>query len=180
MGSSNPKVVVIGWQGANWKSIHPLVDAGLMPNLRSMIERGAMGNVRTSGPGDPAILWTSAATGKTADQHGILSALDCDPMSGSIQLTRGSKRRAKAVWNIAMQSGLVVHVAGWYAASPAEELNGSSITNEFVIAANPTEGPWPIRNGTLFPPRLAEQLAELRVHPSEISGQELLQFIPSL
>jgi tetratricopeptide (TPR) repeat protein len=180
MGSSKPKVVVIGWQGANWQSIHPLVDAGLMPNLRSLIERGAIGNLKTSGPPDPAILWTSVATGKTADQHGILSALDCDPISGGIRLVSGAKRQAKAFWNIAMQSGLVTHVAGWYAAFPAEELNGSTIANEFVIPKGPQDRPWPVRKETVFPPRLAVQLSELRLHPGELSGDDLLPFVPGL
>ena len=178
MGLPNPKVVVIGWQGANWKSIHPLVDAGLMPNLGSLIERGVIGNLRASGPGDPAVLWTSVATGKTADQHGILSALDCDPLSGKLRLARGSNRRAKAIWNIAMQSGLVAHVAGWYAASPAEELNGSSVSAEFVIPSLRAVGP--VRNGTIYPQRLAAHAAELRLHIRELAANELLPFIPTL
>lgn len=180
MGQSNPKLVVIGWQGANWKSIHPLVDAGLMPNLRSLIEGGSIGKVKASGPGDPAILWTSIATGTTADKHGILSALEADPMSGAPRLAHGARRKVKAVWNIAMQSGLTAHVAGWYAASPAEELNGSSVTNEFVIPTAPGGAPWAILNGTIHPEQLAETAAQQRMHPSELRIADLHTFIPSL
>jgi tetratricopeptide (TPR) repeat protein len=180
MGSSRPKIVVIGWQGANWKSIHPLVDAGLMPNLRSLIERGAVGNLKAAGPGDPALLWTTVATGKTADQHGILSALECDPMSGRLRLARGAHRKTKAVWNIAMQSGLMAHVAGWYAATPAEELSGSSVTNEFVIPTAPVGAPWPLPNGTLYPDSLSEIAAGLRLHPAEFRIEDLAPLIPSI
>jgi tetratricopeptide (TPR) repeat protein len=180
MGLSCPKVVVIGWHGANWKSIHPLVDAGLLPNLRSLIERGAAGNLKTIGPGDPALLWTSVATGKTADQHGILSALECDPMSGRLRLANGAHRRTKAVWNIAMQSGLIAHVNGWYAATPAEELNGSSVTNEFVLPAAAEGAPWPLLSGTIYPDSLTEIAAGLRLHPAEFRMEDLVPLIPSI
>ena len=131
-------------------------------------------------PGDPAILWTSVATGKTADQHGILSALECDPMSGKLRLTRGSRRKTKAVWNIAMQAGLSAHVAGWYAATPAEPLNGSSITNEFVVPTGPVGTPWPILNGAIHPEEIAGMAAELRLHPAEFHIRDLYGFMPSL
>ena len=37
---------------------------------------------------------------------------------------------------------------------------------------------WPIRPNTIWPPRLAEPLAKLRVHPAEISPQQVAPFIP--
>src|SRR5579871_3711863 len=120
MPDSAKKLLLIGWHGANWKTLHPLIDRGEMPHLAALIERGAVANVRTIGPTDPALLWTSVATGKTADQHGILSSLETDPISGRVRLASGSHRNAKGMWNIAMQSGLIAHVAGWYAGYPVE------------------------------------------------------------
>ena len=86
----------------------------------------------------------------------------------------------KAVWNIAMQSGLVSHVAGWYAGYPAEELNGSFIANEFVIPSAPRAQPWPIPAGSIYPRRIESSSSELRLHPGELSGNEVLAFIPDL
>jgi tetratricopeptide (TPR) repeat protein len=180
MATCTTKLLLIGWHGANWKTIHPLVDTGQMPNLRSLIERGAVANIRTMGPADPAMLWTSIATGKTADQHGILSALESDPISGRVRLASGSNRNAKAVWNIAMQSGLTTHVAGWYAGYPAEELNGSFCSNEFAIPTTLQAKQWPIYARSLYPRSLANELSSLRLHPLELDGHQLLPFIPSL
>jgi predicted AlkP superfamily phosphohydrolase/phosphomutase/tetratricopeptide (TPR) repeat protein len=180
MANCTTKLLLIGWHGANWKTIHPLIDAGEMPHLHSLIERGAVANVRTIGPADPAMLWTSISTGKTADQHGILSSLESDPISGRVRLTSGSNRSAKAVWNIAMQSGLTTHVEGWYAGYPAEELNGSFCANEFVIPTTLQAKQWPIYAGSLYPPSLANEFSGLRLHPLELDGNQLLPFIPSL
>ena len=37
------KVLLIGWDSADWKAINPLIDAGKMPNLARFIENCAHG-----------------------------------------------------------------------------------------------------------------------------------------
>lgn len=174
------KVVVIGWQGVDWKALHPLVDAGLMPNLAALIERGVIGSVRAVGPGAPAILWTSVATGKTADQHGILSGAEADPLSGALRDISSTSRTSKALWNIAMQSGLRAHAVGWSATHPAEALNGSCVTPPFTKPSVRRGEPWPVSPDSLYPERLAEPLAALRIHAGELTGDDLLPFLPNL
>ncbi len=34
---NSKKVLLVGWDGADWKVIHPLLDAGKMPNLAALI-----------------------------------------------------------------------------------------------------------------------------------------------
>ncbi len=171
---------MVGWHGADWKSIHPLIDGGTMPNLRSIVERGIAGNVKSIGPNTPAMLWTSVATGKTPDQHGVLSGIECDPISGGVRAAGNSTRRVKTLWNIAMQSGLAVHVAGWAGAHPTEPLNGSSIAHDFVRPLAQFNQPWPILPGSIHPDRLRSKAAELRVHAGELTGDYLTPFIPAL
>jgi len=38
------KVLLIGWDTADWKIINPLLDQGLMPTLEDFINHGVMGN----------------------------------------------------------------------------------------------------------------------------------------
>ena len=58
------KILLIGWDAADWKIISPLMDAGKMPNLEHLVERGVMGNLSTLYPELSPMLWTSIATGK--------------------------------------------------------------------------------------------------------------------
>ena len=178
--TTNSRVVLIGWHGADWRSLHPLVDAGLMPNLRSLIDRGVIGNLRSIGPAVPSIIWTSIATGKTADQHGILSGVECDPLSGVLWDAGSGSRTAKALWNIAMQAGLRAHVAGWTATHPAEPLNGSCVTPYFARPTARVGEPWMIARHSVEPESLAETLAEFRLHGGELTGDDLLPFLPKL
>ena len=55
---SEQKVLLIGWDAADWRVINPLLDQGLMPNLSALIERGTMGNLATLSPVLSPMLWT--------------------------------------------------------------------------------------------------------------------------
>ena len=48
--TSNRKVLLLGWDAADWKVITPLMDAGHMPSLESLVDRGVMGNLATLDP----------------------------------------------------------------------------------------------------------------------------------
>ena len=41
------KVLLVGWDAADWKVITPLMDAGKMPNVQRLVENGAMGQIAT-------------------------------------------------------------------------------------------------------------------------------------
>ena len=50
-GEGSPgKVLIIGLDGAEWSLIRPLVEAGEMPNLAGLRERGVYGNLRSLDP----------------------------------------------------------------------------------------------------------------------------------
>ena len=77
------KVMVIGLDGADWKVIDRLIDAGVLPNLSQIISNGVRADLRSeatplnptantsSGGMRSAVVWTSIATGKTARAHGL-------------------------------------------------------------------------------------------------------------
>jgi arylsulfatase A-like enzyme len=65
------RLLLLGWDAADWKVIQPLVDAGQMPNLARLLERGVMGNHASLQPMLSPMLWTSIATGKRPSKHGV-------------------------------------------------------------------------------------------------------------
>ena len=117
------RVLLIGWDAADWKVIMPLVDAGKMPNLARLIEEGICGNMATLQPVLSPMLWTSIATGKRPYKHGIHGFSEPDPVSGGIRPVTNLSRKTKAVWNILNQSGLNTITIGWWPSNPVEELS---------------------------------------------------------
>ena len=173
------KLLLIGWDAADWEMIHPLLDSGRMPHLKRLVENGVMGNLLSLQPMLSPILWTSIATGKRAYQHGVHGFVEPTPDGAGLRPTASTTRTCKALWNILSQSGKRCHAIGWYASHPAEIINGVCISNQFPVApASATLDHWPPQPNSVQPDRLAETLAELRLHPAEVTGPMLSQFIP--
>ncbi|MBT7310654.1 hypothetical protein HN843_02755, partial [bacterium] len=69
---SDGKLVVIGFDSADWQVIDPLISAGEMPNFKSFTDQGASGTLMSFVPmiKSPRI-WASIATGVHPRDHGI-------------------------------------------------------------------------------------------------------------
>jgi predicted AlkP superfamily phosphohydrolase/phosphomutase/tetratricopeptide (TPR) repeat protein len=172
------KVLLIGWDAADWKVINPLIDRGEMPVLSRFIEEGVMGDMTTLQPILSPMLWNSIATGKRADKHGILGFTEVAPKTGEVRPVTSTSRKVKALWNILSQSGLRTNVVGWFGGHPAEPINGACVSEMFPHATAPPGDPWPLMSGTIFPERLNGTVGELRVRPDEITGEMLQMFVP--
>lgn len=175
------KVLVIGWDAADWKLIDPLLALGVMPNLQRLIGRGVRGDITSLDPKLSPILWTSIATGKTADKHGILNFVEPDAESGTLRISSSTTRKTKALWNIATQNGLKSLVVNWYATHPAEPIRGINITNLFQenAPANP-DAAWPMPPDSVHPADLAPDIAPGRTHPRGLTPDAVLPLLPNL
>ena len=125
------RVLLVGWDGADWKTMQPLMDKGHMPNLERLVNNGMMGNVASLTPMLSPILWTSIATGKHADRHGILGFAEPDPNSEGVRPVTSTSRRCKAIWNILSERGLRSGVVNWFASHPSEPVNGAIVSDRF-------------------------------------------------
>jgi tetratricopeptide (TPR) repeat protein len=171
------RVLLLGWDAADWKIIHPLLDRGEMPVLKRLIETGVSGNLATLFPVISPILWNSIATGKRADKHGILGFVEPTADGRGAQPVSSTSRKAKALWNILSQCGLRSGVVDWYASHPAEPIAGTVFTNHFPEVVQMPDGriapPGP---RTIHPPDLYEAAATLRVLPQDITSRQMLPF----
>jgi predicted AlkP superfamily phosphohydrolase/phosphomutase/tetratricopeptide (TPR) repeat protein len=175
---TKPKVLLIGWDAADWEHINPLLEEGLMPTLDGFINRGVMGNLATLQPILSPMLWNSVATGKFADKHGIHGFIEADPVNGGARPYTSTSRKCKALWNILTQSGLRSNVIGWWASHPAEPINGNVITNAFGgVRFDPEKG-WTFPKGAIYPPDKGLALARFKVFPNELTEAHILPFIP--
>ena len=174
------KLLLIGWDGADWRTITPLMDAGVMPNLQKLVERGVMGNLTTLQPSLSPMLWTSIATGKRPLKHGVLGFTEPTPDGDRVRPVSSLSRRTRAIWNILHLEGLSSNVVGWWPSHPVEPIRGVMVSNHYHHAVAPMDNPWPVRPGTIQPERLVEPLGRLRVHPEEVTAAHLAPFVPDI
>ena len=176
--ASRRKVLLVGWDGADWKVIQPLLDRGELPVLESIINGGVMGNLASLRPMLSPMLWTSIGTGKRPFQHGVHGFTEVDRKLDQVVPVGSTTRQCKAIWNILNERGFKTQVSCWFATHPAEPLDGACVTDRFAHPV-PTrlDKEWKMSKGTIHPVRLEEQLAGLRVRPEEIPGDVLAMFV---
>jgi predicted AlkP superfamily phosphohydrolase/phosphomutase/tetratricopeptide (TPR) repeat protein len=176
--NSPARVLLVGWDAADWQIIQPLIAQGLMPTTAALLERGAWGNLATTRPILSPMLWNTIATGKRPIHHGIHGFTEPTPDGSGIQPATSTSRKCKALWNILSQSGLRSNVVGWYASHPAEPIRGVMVSNQFEQFSVADGAPTPLVPGCIHPPELADELAEFRVLPQEIDASAVLPFVP--
>lgn len=174
------KVLLVGWDSADWRVIHPLLDSGKLPHLAQLLQAGVMGNIATLQPALSPMLWTSIATGKRPVKHGIHGFSEPTPDGTSVRPISILSRKTKAMWNILSQNGKKCVVVGWWPSHPAEPLpDGVMISNHFQrtngveLAKLDVVVP-----GLVHPSRLAADLHAARLHPSELDATHILPFVP--
>ncbi len=174
------KVLLIGWDAADWNVINPLMDAGEMPALEKLVNNGVIGNLLTLDPPLSPMLWTSIATGVKADKHGILGFTEPDPVYGGVRPVNGTSRKVKAIWNILNARDKKSNVVGWWPSHPVESINGAMVSNFYQTANENINEAWGMHEGTIHPTEYRSILEMLRVHPEELTAAHILPFIPDL
>jgi predicted AlkP superfamily pyrophosphatase or phosphodiesterase len=142
-------ILVFGADGLEWDVVLPLLSQGRMPYLAGLMERGCFGELKSFRPTYSPVLWTSVATGKTLQKHGIQHFAYRDPQ-GQLTLFNSTDRRTKALWNILSDYGRSVTSIGWWMTYPAEEINGVMVAQTNTEAQFDTRGGKYIWKGSLL------------------------------
>lgn len=127
--AARPRAVVVGWDGADWKLLDPLLAQGKLPNLAALLAKGRSWNLDSYQPMASPLLWTTMATGRSPVDHGVDDFLEIDPKTGAKLPISSRSRRVPAIWNLASRRGLSVGVVGWWATWPAEKVNGFLVSD---------------------------------------------------
>jgi len=75
------KLLVIGLDGATFDIIRPMIAAGELPNLATLMDQGSSGYLESTIPPFSPPAWTSFMTGMNPGQHGIFGFINFDPLS---------------------------------------------------------------------------------------------------
>jgi len=178
------KLLLIGWDSADWKIIDSLLAEGGMDGIRSLMDGGTHGNLASLEPQLSPMLWTSIATGKMAYHHGVEGFTEVDPVSGGIVPVSAATRKCKTLWEMLGENGLRSHLVSWFATQGERDLDGKMVSNMFchLKGAEPDADPdsWPPpMPGTYWPEDLGETMNHLRTSPHEIDGEILSAFLPA-
>jgi len=170
------RVLLFGIDGADWDIIDPLIARGGLPNLARLKKQGAWARLKSSVPTLSPLLWTTIATGKAPDRHGIDDFLVVDPATGQRVPINSTFRKTRALWNIVSEAGLRSDTIAWWATWPAETVSGHLISDRIAYSTFDLAGP-AAGHGAVYPPEYAAAVERLRVTPQSVSYEIIGRFI---
>jgi len=123
------KIVVMGFDGATFSLIEPLVDKGKLPTFEKLMKRGVYGILKSTIPPVSAPAWVSFMTGKNPGKHGIFDFRHWNVKKyDESELVDTTKIDGLKVWNILNSFGKKVGVINVPITYPPEKVNGFLIT----------------------------------------------------
>jgi len=162
-GNDRAKVLVLAIDALSMQKLDQLIAQGRLPNFARLKAESAWGYLQTMEPVYSPRIWTTVATGKAPETHGIedfaltyypflkinerlnipsqvafLKTL-MKPFAEQVRMPEiSTRRKVKALWNIVGDAGMKVGVMGWWASWPPEEINGFTISDHvyFDIPGN--------------------------------------------
>lgn len=170
------RILLIGLDGADWDVIDPLIVQGGMPNLARLIREGTRARLRTNIPTLSPLLWTTVATGKAPDRHGINDFLVHDPRTGRRVPINSTFRKAKAFWNILTGAEIPCDVVAWWATWPAEAISGHLVSDRVAYSTFDLADP-EVRQGAVHPVDYAARVAALRMPEEAVTHAQAARFL---
>jgi len=182
--SPRTRVLVFGVDAGEWDVLGPLLAQGRCPNFARLRAEGSAGKLRSFVPLTRSpVIWTSIATGKTPEKHGIHDfyakarqvETDGDDIAPAGHRPNTSNMwKARPVWDILGSLGRTVGVVGWWVTWPAQPVNGVLLTD--LLQYDPKQ--WPSgRTQMTYPESLSAMAERLRRTPESVSWAEVFQFV---
>jgi len=117
MGLPYRRFLVLGLDGGTFDLLDPLMAAGELPFLKSLVHRGVRAPLRSVYPAKTIPAWYSFATGKDPGELGIFGFTEPDGGPGRSKLVQ-TFRPAEAFWDTLSRVGVKVRVLNFPFRSP--------------------------------------------------------------
>ena len=127
-GHGQPKVLIIGIDGATLDLIKPWAAEGKLPTFKRLLDEGVHGELESVIPPITPPAWTSFMTGMNPGKHGLFNFIEHHPHDQSIRYTNASSRKAPTIWKLLSSMGWRVGVINVPMTYPPEEVNGYCIS----------------------------------------------------
>ncbi len=169
------KVVVVGMDGFDWVLLDRLIESGRCPTFARMKREGAWGEIISRPPVLSPLIWTTMATGRLPEDHGVLDFVVHDPVTGKDAPITNQSRKVQAFWNILSIIGRTVHLVNWWASYPAEDINGVMVSERVfyqLFGIRPSlDDP-----ANVSPADTLEKVKSLLVEADDITFEEIRTF----
>lgn len=143
-GSSDaeqPHLLVIGWDGATFDMLTPMIAAGRLPNVAGLLERGQSAQLESTAIPISSAAWVAGMTGVGPGENGVYGFFEPVPDSYDVRLVDARCNQAPPLWRVLDARDKSVHVFGVPLTWPPEPLNGVMVSG--MLSPPDGEYSWP-------------------------------------
>ncbi len=156
------KIMIIGLDGVPLDLIQRWAGGGYLPNLRRLMDGGAVGQLRSTIPPTSGPSWSSFVTGMNPGKTGIYDFLYRREGTYSFPPVNASLRGGTTIWRYLSDAGYRVGVLNIPMSYPVEPVNGFMVSG-WMTPYKATD--------YIYPPDLAGELereiGNYRIYPTE-------------
>jgi predicted AlkP superfamily phosphohydrolase/phosphomutase len=138
--SSSGKVAVVGIDGGTFRTLDPIVRAGLMPAFARVRQRGISGILRSTIPSYTPPAWVSIATGVNPGRHGVFGFLDSTPQEQP-RVAHSGSIRAAGIWRYLEEQGVTTGIFNLPMTYPPLRVEGFMVSGGLAAGWTNTEMP---------------------------------------
>lgn len=153
MATTRTRLLMIGIDGGDWNVFDPLLEAGRLPNLSKLIERGVRADLMSLEDFSASpVIWTSIATGRPPEEHGVTDFTIYDAASRKTVPVNSGFRRVSTFWDQLGMHDISTGVVGWWATWPTTPIYGLMVSDRFAM--------YPQVDRATSPPMLKQELVD--------------------
>jgi predicted AlkP superfamily phosphohydrolase/phosphomutase len=147
--SGEPRVLVIGLDGATFRLLDDWMDRGIMPNLQRVVKEGTRAILRSVMPPVTAPAWTSFATGVRPGRHGVFDFWKREAGTDRPRIVGVRDMLVPPIWDLLINAGVRVGLVNVPVSYPPPEQASFAISDMMAPSTAP---------GFTQPPTLLDEL----------------------
>jgi Tfp pilus assembly protein PilF len=171
------KLILIAVAGLDWAGFDAATHSQTLPNLARLRARGFAGSVTGAPVGEGLAAYASLATGVQPETHHVWRSHEA--WGGGVRPTGRASWRAAPLWARLEAAGVSTGSVGWPAVRPGADWAGVHLDETFSEPNGKTAADWALPL-SCAPSELREEILPLRVHPTQITTEAILGFVPEL
>jgi predicted AlkP superfamily phosphohydrolase/phosphomutase len=146
------KVFILGLDGATFDLLDPMIDEGILPNIKDICSNYSSGQLMSIFPPVTGPAWLALASGLNPGKTGVFDYINRKTVGGTEAIPISSSNyENRAVWEYLGKSGYKVGIFNYPTLSPAPKVNGFSVSGIGAYS----------KANLCYPPGLEEELKKI-------------------
>lgn len=121
------RVLIVGWDGATFDLLDPLLEGGRLPHLGALIAAGRTADLESTRIPISSAAWPTLTTGTGPGEHGVYSFFRPTGEGYDVRLVNATDVDAPPIWRRLSARGRTVNVWGVPVTYPPEPVSGTLV-----------------------------------------------------